>query len=227
LRALGADSVGLLRFDARLSAMSAEEFVRKLLLGRLGAREVWIGPDFRFGNRRGGDLPLLQALGAELGFTAGEIEPVQSQGERVSSTRIREAIRAGDLNAASQMLGREYVLAGTVMRGDALGTKIGFPTANLDVRGRMVPPHGVYAVHAYVDGRKHRAVVNIGVRPTVQSGALELRVEAHLLDFSGNLYDSEIALTFVGKLRDEQKFGSIDELRGQIGRDIAAATARF
>src|SRR5690349_9736116 len=117
LRDLGADSVGLLRFDARLSAMSAEEFVRKLLIGRLGAREVWIGPDFRFGHRRGGDLPLLKRMGAELGFSAGEIEPVLLQGERVSSTRIRETLLAGDFTDAARLLGRAYSIGGRVVRG--------------------------------------------------------------------------------------------------------------
>ncbi len=144
LRALGADSVGLLRFDAGLAAMGAEDFVRKLLVGRLGAREVWIGPDFRFGNRRGGDLPLLQRMGGELGFSAGEIEPVQLQGERVSSTRIREALRSGDFTDASRLLGRAYAIGGRVVRGKQLGRTLGFPTANL--RFSKTPAlSGIYA----------------------------------------------------------------------------------
>jgi riboflavin kinase / FMN adenylyltransferase len=136
-------------------------------------------------------------------------------------------LRAGELNRASQMLGREYALAGKVIHGDELGRKIGFPTANLDIPGLLVPPNGVYAAHAYVNGARHRAAVNIGTRPTVDSGKPPLRVEAHLLDFQGTLYDREMELTFVEKLRDERRFASLDELRAQIGRDVIAARAKF
>lgn len=222
LRALGADSVGLLRFDARLSAMSAEEFVRKLLVGRLGAREVWIGPDFRFGNRRGGDLPLLQALGAELGFTAGEIEPVQSQGERVSSTRIREALRAGDFTDASRLLGRSYSIGGRVVRGKQLGRTLGFPTANL--RFPKTPAlSGIYATWVHGVGERPRASVSsFGTRPTVDG--VEPLLEAHLFDFDGDLYGRHIEVEFVAKLRDELKFPDLSSLTEQMQRD--AETAR-
>ena len=222
LRALGADSVGLLRFDARLSAMSAEEFVRKLLVGRLGAREVWIGPDFRFGNRRGGDLPLLQALGAELGFAAGEIEPVQSQGERVSSTRIREALRAGDFTDASRLLGRAYSIGGRVVRGKQLGRTLGFPTANL--RFPKTPAlSGIYATWVHGVGERPRASVSsFGTRPTVDG--VEPLLEAHLFDFDGDLYGRHIEVEFVAKLRDELKFPDLSSLTEQMQRD--AETAR-
>ena len=147
-----------------------------------------------------------------------------------AATRIREAIGAGDLDGASQMLGRAYSLAGTVVRGDRLGQQIGFPTANLYAAGRALPPNGVYAVHAEVlepaKSSSHRGVLNIGVRPTVNDGNPQRRVEVHLLDFDGELYDKEIELTFV-KTRDERKFASLDALREQIGRDIHAAQGRF
>ncbi len=222
LRALGADSVGLLRFDARLSAMTADEFVRKLLVGRLGAREVWIGPDFRFGNRRGGDLPLLQALGANLGFTAGEIEPVQSQGERVSSTRIREALRAGDFTDASRLLGRAYAIGGRVVRGKQLGRTLGFPTANL--RFPKTPAlSGIYATWVHGVGERPRASVSsFGTRPTVDG--VEPLLEAHLFDFDGDLYGHHIEVEFVAKLRDELKFPDLPSLTEQMQRD--AETAR-
>ena len=222
LRALGADSVGLLRFDARLSAMTADEFVRKLLVGRLGAREVWIGPDFRFGNRRGGDLPLLQALGAGLGFTAGEIEPVQSQGERVSSTRIREALRAGDFTDASRLLGRAYSIGGRVVRGKQLGRTLGFPTANL--RFPKTPAlSGIYATWVHGVGERPRASVSsFGTRPTVDG--VEPLLEAHLFDFDGDLYGRHIEVEFVAKLRDELKFPDLSSLTEQMQRD--ADTAR-
>ena len=222
LRDLGADSVGLLRFDARLSAMSAEEFVRNLLIGRLGAREVWIGPDFRFGHRRGGDLPLLQSMGRELGFSADEIEPVLLQGERVSSTRIREALRSGDFTDASRLLGRAYSIGGRVVRGKQLGRTLGFPTANL--RFPKVPAlSGIYATWVHgVGERPHASVSSFGTRPTVDG--VEPLLEAHLFDFDGDLYGRHIEVEFVAKLRDELKFPDLPTLTEQMQRD--AETAR-
>ena len=145
----------------------------------------------------------------------------------VSSTRIREAIRDGNLDVAGQMLGREYSLAGIVRRGDGLGRKLGVPTANIDISGLVVPPGGVYAVHSTVSGQSHRAVLNIGYRPTLQNPKPELRVEAHLLDFDGDLYGQEIETTFVEKLREERKFPSLDALRDQIAADIQIARSLF
>jgi len=152
---------------------------------------------------------------------------VSLDGKIVSSTRIRETIRSGDLDAAGQMLGRAYSLAGTVVRGDQLGRQLGFPTANLDVTGLLLPPGGVYTVHATTDGRIHRGVANIGSRPTVKSATPQTRVEAHLLDFEGDLYGHELELTFMEKLRDERRFPSLPALKEQIARDIAEARLRF
>jgi riboflavin kinase/FMN adenylyltransferase len=170
-------------------------------------------------------------LGEELNFAVHGMAAVSLDGEAVSSTRVREAISDGELDAASQMLGRAYSLAGTVIRGDRLGHQIGFPTANLDATGRALPPNGVYAVHAEVIGAgnssSHRGVMNIGIRPTLNEQQPQRRVEVHLLDFQGELYDQEIELTFVEKLRDERKFPSLDALREQIGRDIREAEAKF
>ena len=222
LRALGADSVGLLRFDARLSAMSARDFVHQLLVARLGAREVWIGPDFRFGHRRGGDLALLQQMGAELGFSASEIEPVQLQGERVSSTRIREALRGGDFTDAANLLGRPYAIGGRVVRGKQLGRTLGFPTANL--RFPKTPAlSGIYATWVHgVGERPHASVSSFGTRPTVDG--VEPLLEAHLFDFDGDLYGRHIEVEFVAKLRDELKFPDLHSLTEQMHRD--AETAR-
>ena len=217
LRELGADGVGLLRFDARLSAMSAEDFVRRLLVHRLAAREVWIGPEFRFGHKRGGDLPLLQAMGADLGFSAGEIEPVQALGERVSSTRIREALRAGDFLQAENLLGRPYAIGGRVVRGKQLGRTLGFPTANL--RFPKTPAlSGIYATWVHGLGDKPMASVSsFGTRPTVQG--VEPLLEAHLFDFDGDLYGRHIEVEFVAKLRDELKFPDLPALTEQMHRD--------
>jgi riboflavin kinase/FMN adenylyltransferase len=166
-------------------------------------------------------------LGAELKFAVHGLAAVALDGRAVSSTRIREAIRAGDLDRVSQMLGRAYSLAAPVVRGDGLGHQLGFPTANLDATGLALPPHGVYAVHAETGGKTYRAVLNIGLRPTLQNPNPQLRVEAHLMDFAGELYGQELELAFVDKLRPEAKFPSLAELRAQIARDILEAQMRF
>lgn len=227
LAALGADATLVIPFTREFSARPAEDFIRTLIAQLAPVQSVCVGSSFVFGRKRSGDVALLQRLGAELNFVVHGLAAVSLDGEMVSSTRIREALRAGEINRASQMLGREYALAGMVVRGDAMGRQLGFPTANLDPRGLLVPPSGVYAAHARVAETQHRAAVNIGVRPTLGSLVPELRVEAHLLDFTGDLYGQEIELTFVAKLRDEQKFSSLEELRAQIARDVTAARGKF
>lgn len=221
LSALGSDGVGLLRFDARMAAMSAEDFVRRVLVGRLQAREVWIGPDFRFGNRRGGDLALLQRMGAGLGFVAREIALVTAQGERVSSTRIREALRNGDFTEAARLLGRPYAIGGRVVRGKQLGRTLGFPTANL--RFPKTPAlSGIYATWVHgVDERPWPSVSSFGTRPTVDG--VEPLLEAHLFDFSGDLYGRHIEVEFVAKLREELKFPDLPSLTEQMQRDAEDA----
>lgn len=223
LRELGADTVGLLRFDAAMAAMSAEDFVRRMLVERLSAREVWIGPEFRFGHRRGGDLALLRAMGAELGFMANEIEAVQSQGERISSTRIREALKQGDFADAARLLGRPYAIGGRVVRGQQLGRTLGFPTANL--RFPKTPAlSGIYAtwVHGVAE-QPWASVSSFGTRPTVDG--VEPLLEAHLFDFTGDLYGRHIEVEFVAKLRDEQKFPDLPSLTEQMHRDAEQARA--
>jgi riboflavin kinase / FMN adenylyltransferase len=224
---LGADALLMLRFDRTFSEQTGDIFIRGLAcdLGRI--QSVCVGADFVFGHRRSGNVALLKQLGVELTFTVHGVASLSLDGQPVSSTRIREAIRAGDFDAASQMLGRAYSLAGTVVRGDQLGQQLGFPTANLDSTGLLLPPNGVYAAHASVGGKSFRTVLNIGVRPTVNQPTPCPRVEVHLLDFSGDLYDQELEITFATKLRDELKFSSIDELKTQIAHDITEARKRF
>ena len=220
---LGADRVGLLRFDAKLSAMSAEDFVRTLLVGRLAAREVWIGPEFRFGHRRGGDVALLQAMGGELGFSADAIAPIEVHGERVSSTRIREALKSGDFTTTTRLLGRPYAISGRVVRGKQLGRTLGFPTANL--RFPKAPAlSGIYAtwVHGVGDA-PWPSVSSFGTRPTVDG--VEPLLEAHLFDFAGDLYGRHIEVEFVAKLRDELKFPDLPSLTVQMHRDADDARA--
>jgi riboflavin kinase / FMN adenylyltransferase len=180
-----------------------------------------------FGYKRGGDVRLLRQLGQELGFGVHAIAAVSLDGKAVSSTRIREAIASGDLDLAGQMLGRAYSIYGTVVRGDQVGKSLGFPTANLDVTGLILPPRGVYAAHARLGNQQHRAVVNIGIRPTLRDASPQVRVEAHLLDFQSVVYEQELELTFVAKLRDEQRFDSLDALKAQIGKDVETARTMF
>lgn len=227
IESLGAEALLLIHFDKAFSEQTGEAFIRGLARDLGQIQSLCVGSNFTFGHKRGGNVALLRTLGSELRFTVHGMAAVSLDGKIVSSTRIRDTIRAGDLDAASQMLGRAYSLSGIVERGDQLGKKIGFPTANLDVDGLVLPPNGVYIVHAAVDGKTHRAVVNIGLRPTVQNPAPQLRVEVHLLDFDGDLYDKEMEITFLEKLRDEQKFPSLDALREQIAHDVEEARWRF
>jgi riboflavin kinase/FMN adenylyltransferase len=223
IASLGTDALLLLHFDKAFSEQTGEAFIRSLV-GELGqVKSLCVGANFVFGHKRGGHVELLKALGAELRFAVHGLAAVSLDGRAVSSTRIREAIVKGKLDAASQMLGRTYSLAGKVVRGDGLGRKLEFPTANVDVTGLVLPPKGVYAIRAEHAGKSFRAVLNIGERPTLQHPLPQLRVEAHLLDFEGDLYGEELELTLVERLRDEQKFDSLDALRDQIARDILAA----
>ncbi|WP_213434235.1 MULTISPECIES: bifunctional riboflavin kinase/FAD synthetase [Lysobacteraceae] len=222
LRDAGVDVVGLLRFNARLASMDAERFVREVLVQRLGAREIWIGPDFRFGKGRTGDLALLQRLGAELGFIADTIPQVMVDGERVSSTRIRGALQTGDFDTAARFLGRRYAIAGRVVRGKQLGRTLGYPTANLRYGGKRPPLQGIYAVRVHGDGlNAHASVASFGTRPTVEG--IEPLLEAHLFDFDGDLYGRRIAVEFVAHLRDELTFADLPSLVVQMDRDAAQA----
>ncbi len=227
IASLGADRLLLIPFDKAFSEQTGEAFIRGLARDLGHVQSLCVGANFLFGHKRTGNVDLLKQLGGELKFAVHGLAAVALDGKAVSSTRIRETIRVGDLDGASQMLGRAYSLAGTIVRGDGLGHQLGFPTANLDTAGLALPPNGVYAVHATVRGKQQRAVLNIGHRPTLQSAAPQLRVEAHLIDFTGELYGQELEVTFVEKLRPEKKFPSLADLRAQIARDILAAQLRF
>ena len=218
---LGVDRVGLLRFDAALAAMSAEDFVRNVLVARLHAREVWVGPGFRFGRDRLGDLQALQSLGAVHGFTADAIEAV-GDGAPISSTRIRNALASGDFEAAARLLGRPYAIGGRVIRGNRLGRTLGYPTANLRFGGKTPPLSGIFAVHVRGVGPDPLpAVASFGTRPTV--GGREPLLEAHLFDFDGDLYGRRIQIEFRARLRDEQTFADLPTLVEQMHRDAAQA----
>ncbi|MGH8022715.1 MAG: bifunctional riboflavin kinase/FAD synthetase [Limisphaerales bacterium] len=221
IESLGITDILLIRFDKPFSRQSGEDFIRGLVREFGKVHSICVGANFFFGHRRGGNVELLKKLGGELDFQVHGLSAVSLDGHAVSSTRIREAIRAGNLDDASQMLGRPYAICGKVVLGDKLGRTLGFPTANLDTAGLALPPNGVYAGVTKHEGRLYRVALNIGTRPTVaESGPA--RVEAHLLGFDGELYGRELEVEIGGKLRDEKKFGSPLELKEQIARDVAA-----
>jgi riboflavin kinase/FMN adenylyltransferase len=227
IAALEVDATWLIHFDERFSRQSGGEFIRGMARDFGKLHSICVGSDFIFGHKRSGNVALLKSLGAELSFAVHGIAAVSLDNQPVSSTRIREGIRAGQFDSASQMLGRGYSLAGQVVKGEQLGHRLGFPTANVDARGLVLPPNGVYAVHVHTHGKQFRAVLNVGLRPTISPGADLPRVEVHLLNFQGDLYGEELEISFVGKLRDEQKFPSLDALKDQIARDIEQAGRLF
>ncbi len=221
-QAIGIDRIGLLRFNAALAAMTAEDFVQRVLIERLGVREVWVGPDFRFGHGRAGNLALLQRMGADAGFVADTIAPVEIDGVRVSSTRIRAALQAGDFRSAAKLLGKPYAIRGRVVRGKQLGRTLGYPTANLRFANKTPALRGIYATWVHGIGDEPMASVSsFGTRPTV--GGIEPLLEAHLFDFDGDLYGRHIEVEFVAKLRDEEKFPDLPTLVVQMDRDAEQA----
>jgi riboflavin kinase/FMN adenylyltransferase len=226
---LGFDAAGIeraliLRFNHELTSMPAEDFVRRVLVQRLGAREVWVGGDFRFGHKRGGDVALLESMGKDLGFATRVMPPVLLDGTRVSATRVRMLLAAGEFTGAAPLLGRPFVIEGKVEYGNQLGRQLGFPTANIHLRDRVPPVHGIFAVRVGL-GECECAwpgVASLGVRPTVNQVPRPL-LEVHLFDFEGDLYGQRMAVEFVAKLRDERKFDGLDALTEQMHRDARMA----
>jgi riboflavin kinase/FMN adenylyltransferase len=223
LRDAGIEMLLLLRFDTTLAAMGAEDFVRKVLVQRMNAREVWVGADFRFGHRRAGDVALLQALGRELGFEVRTLDAVEAEpGGRVSATRIRELLAAGEFASAARLLGRTFTIGGRVVRGNRVGRQLGYPTANIRLGRRVSPVQGIFAVRVHGIGeRQMPGVASLGVRPMFDGR--EPLLEAHLFDFDGDLYGRRIEVEFVAKLRDEGRFADMDALKVQMDRDAAQA----
>jgi riboflavin kinase/FMN adenylyltransferase len=223
LHDLGVDHVITQTFDREFSRIPAEIFLRRLV-DQIHLRHLWAGDDFAFGFERRGNLEFLRDHAGRFGYEVHVIPPVQLGGEVVSSTRVRETLRAGDVARAAEYLGRRYILPGVVMRGAGRGRPLGIPTANLDVaEERAVPGPGVYACWAVVQGHRHRAVANVGFRPTFEEAPPRPVVEAHLLAFDADLYGQEVGLEFVARLRDERKFSGPQELLEQIRRDIRRA----
>lgn len=227
LQSLRLDATLVIPFTTSLASLTGDEFIRGLLREAGTVRSLSVGEGFQFGHRRSGNVQLLRELGATLGFHVHVAPPVSLGGEVVSSSRIRQYLRDGQLDQASELLGRPYALSGVVVRGDQLGRSLGFPTANLEISGLELPPNGVFAVRVrrLATDSDHPAVLNLGVRPTLARSEGELRFEVHLLDFEGDLYGEELEVTFVERLRDERRFPGPDALRVQIATDITAARA--
>lgn len=222
---LGVEAAFVVSFDAEFSQVTAERFVAELL-GPLGVKAAVVGFDFKFGHRGRGNPELLRsASGGAIDVQV--VEPVFLGGAKVSSTRIRELLAEGRCDSAAELLDRPYEIKGTVIHGKALGRQLGFPTANLESDDPYcIPRHGVYAVKVGgvgVGGEEADGVINVGVRPTVDASGGEPKLEAHLLNFSGDLYGKALSVRFLHFLRPEMKFGSLDELVAQIGRDAARA----
>ena len=221
IAAIGIEVSVVVPFTAEFAAMEPETFVTDVLADRLGAREVVVGFNHRFGRAARGDTELLQAAGARVGVHAEIVPPLDVDGITVSSSTIRAALQRGDLPTANRLLGRLYFVAGQVVEGAGRGRTLGFPTANVEAERRLLTPPGVYACRMHTQDGVYDAVVNAGVRPTF--GEQVFAIEAHLLDFSGDLYGQGVRLDFVTRLREEKKFSGIDALRAQIAEDVASA----
>lgn len=223
IRDLGVAHLLVQNFNREFAATPPEEFVEQLVTKAKPLREICVGHEWSFGKGRAGNLALLKQLGAAHGFNVVGVQAVTVNGEVVSSTAIRRAVAEGDLVKATQMLGREYTVLGTVKAGEKLGRKLGFPTANLSAHSEQFPPNGVYVAEARLAGTLYRGVANLGYRPTVSSGNPERLLELHLFDLNKEIYGEEVEVRFLRYLRPEQRFESVDALAAQIARDVQVA----
>ncbi len=229
LAALGLAALVVVRFTPRFSRLPARRFVRDFLVERLAVRELYVGSRFAFGRDREGDLSLLRGMGESFGFAAFGVEEVVVDGAPVSSTRIRAALGAGEAAEARRLLGRPYALSGLVARGDGRGRGLGWPTVNLAADNELVAADGVYLSRLRfpaLGGEPLPAVTNVGRRPTIHEHHPRL-VESHILDFEREVYGELVEVELLERLRGERRFGSLDELRAQIGRDVEAAREYF
>jgi riboflavin kinase/FMN adenylyltransferase len=222
--ATGLDAVLVIPFTAEFARLSAEEFAREVLAETLHCVAVFVGENFRFGHRQEGDPQLLEQLGKTLGYSVGVVPAVRLRGQMISSTLVRRAIGTGRVELGGRMLGRPFALTGEIMSGTGQGRKLVVPTLNLAYEQELVPGRGVYATETIVGGRLYRAATNVGLRPTFQGHVLT--VESHLLGFSEEVKSGAMEVRFWKRLRDEQKFVSVQDLRAQVLRDIER-TRRF
>ena len=222
----GVQGAAIVRFTPALSHWEPETFVRTVLVEWLHVAEVWVGANFLFGHDRAGNFSMLRVLGARYGFKAEKIDPVRYKDFVVSSTRIRRLVSEGRVDEAGALLGHEYAIDGTVIRGDERGRTLGFPTANLCTENELLPPHGVYATTTRIGQIVHPSVTNVGTRPTVDASGRTV-VETHIFNLDRDLYGESIRVGFVQRLRDERAFESLDLLRAQIDADCQRARVLF
>ncbi|NWG75400.1 MAG: bifunctional riboflavin kinase/FAD synthetase [Rubrivivax sp.] len=228
LESLGVPLVVVVPFDERLAQTSAQDFALGTLWEKLHPKEVYVGPNFAFGHRRQGSFNLLKEIGEERGFFTGKIHQVQFRGSRVSSTAIRQALISGHVGLARRLLARPFALEGTVIHGEGLGSQLQVPTTNLWTPNELIPRRGVYVTLLCVEGRRHKGVTNIGLRPTVRNEeAAPLSIETHVLDFEMDIYGRQVSLEFLVRLRDERRFSDARALVAQIRKDIQNARRYF
>jgi riboflavin kinase/FMN adenylyltransferase len=221
LRGRGIDRLHVFRFNRAFSSLSADQFIEQVLVRTLQARYVLVGDDFRFGAKRAGDFALLERAGRQFGFDAEFLPTVEVAGERSSSTAVRAALAAGELEHAARLLGRPYSISGRVVHGDKLGRDIGFPTANIQLKHNRPPLLGIFAVELYgLNGQPLPGVASLGVRPTVKGADATPVLEVHLFDFNADIYNRRVRVDFLHKLRDEEKYPDLPTLVAQIGRDV-------
>jgi riboflavin kinase/FMN adenylyltransferase len=222
IEAAGIDVFIIIEFTKEFAQMTAYDFVHKLIHAKIGARALVVGPDYRFGHKREGDIPSLTQMGQKLNFEVHVVPDLTVDGREVSSSAIRELVIAGDLSEARQMLGRDFQVAGQVVSGrDRGGRLLGFPTANLELIDELTPRPGVYATEVFVDGKRYEGATNIGYSPTFKNGAFS--VETHIMDFSEDIYGKVIQVRFIERLRDEKTFSGPEELSAQISKDVELA----
>jgi riboflavin kinase / FMN adenylyltransferase len=222
----GADAMLVFHFDAALASVTAEDFVTERLIGFIGAAGVATGEDFTFGHKRGGNVEVLKRLGAEHGLSVDAVAPIEADGEPVSSSRIREALEAGDCETATRLLTRPFAVEGIVEQGDKRGRELGYPTANIALGSYLRPKFGVYVVRGRLpDGRVLDGAANLGIRP--QFDPPQELLEPHFFDFSGDLYGQTIEVELISYIREEQKFESLDALSAQIAADCEEARRRL
>ena len=224
---LGIDAILIINFDEAFSLKTGKSFIQEIAQGFGSIHSICVGKDFMFGHNRDGNFQSLQKLGQKLGFISYGLQPVILDDQVISSTRIRTALSEGKIDDANQMLGRKFSIEGPVVKGDGKGREIGFATANLDTKGLILPPNGVYAAYAQLNGHKFKALLNIGVRPTIKQSPSSLQVETHLLNFNDNIYDEVIEIEFISRLRNELMFNSTEALKKQISSDIEHAKTLF
>ena len=223
---LGIEQAIVIRFTKDFATQEAEDFLREIVHERLQAKEVYLGKGFEFGRNRGGNIKLLKKMSEELGFFADEVSEIRLHGQRISSSKIRHLLSDGKVNLARRMLGRPYGVEGQIEHGSQRGHEIGFPTANLKPKNRVIPRLGVYVTATLINDIWRRSITNIGVRPTFET-EVEPSIETYIFDYDGNLYGDVLRVRFLHRLRDERKFNGIGELKAQIEKDTRRALNYF